>query len=104
MPEQPAQSAQTVTITLEAPYEGWTATLDADPDWGFFEALDSNSLSTISGAIAEQLRDWTFIARNGDALPATRAGVTRAPAGAIRQLIRLYAAHFRALPNTAAGA
>lgn len=91
---------ETVTIELDGKFTGWTAEMDADPDWGTAQAFAKGTVDGITEGIVRTLKSWTFKDREGKGVPANAEGIKRVPRRAIIALTNAYMDAYKSLPNS----
>ncbi len=89
----------TITLTLTGQFAGWSAEMDADPEWATLEEFASEDIPRISAELVRVVKTWNFRDRNGEELPVSVKALSKVPMRAIVQLIKLYQDSFKQLPN-----
>ena len=66
---------RTVEIALDGDYDGWTATLRANPPMRILEELRSGETDRYRAGLAEVILEWNFVDDDGVPLPLPRDGL-----------------------------
>ena len=93
------EAEETITIRLSGRWEGWTAEMDADPDWGTTWGMQSGTYFGVTGSILRNCRSWTFRDKTGAIAPLTEEGIKTVSRRAILALAEKYSEEYQALPK-----